>query len=56
MKNMTNNTMYIVKELHAFASNGIAFSGIATNRTANCIQSLIIKHFVSINVFATFLN
>ena len=34
MKNMTNNTMYVVKELHAFASNGIAFSGIATNRTA----------------------
>ena len=26
MKNMTNNTMYIVQELHAFASNGIVFN------------------------------
>ena len=31
MKNMTNNTMYIVQELHAFESNGIAFNGIAFN-------------------------
>ena len=28
MKNMTNNTMYIVQELHAFVFNGIAFHEI----------------------------
>ena len=25
MRNMTNNTMHIVQELHAFVFNGIAF-------------------------------
>ena len=31
MKNMTNNTMYIVQELHAFGFNGIASNEIAFN-------------------------
>ena len=26
MRNLTNNTMYIVQELHAFVFNGIAFT------------------------------
>ena len=26
MRNMTNNTMYIVQELHTFVFNGIAFT------------------------------
>ena len=39
MKNMANNTMYNVQELHDFvfnkvSSNGIVFSGIAFNRNA----------------------
>ena len=31
MKNMINNTMYTVQELHAYASNGIAFIIIVLN-------------------------
>ena len=34
IKNITNKTMYIVQELHAFIFNGIAFNGIASNGTA----------------------
>ena len=30
MKDMTNNTMYIVQELYAFASSEITFIGIAS--------------------------
>ena len=29
IKNMTNNTMYIIQELHAFVFYGTAFNGIA---------------------------
>ena len=29
MKNMANNIIYIVQELHAFVVNGIAFNEIA---------------------------
>ena len=31
MKNMTNNTMYILQELHAFLSNEIAFNEVLFN-------------------------
>ena len=31
MKNMKNNTMYILQELHAFLSNEIAFNEVLFN-------------------------
>ena len=49
-KNKANNTMYIVEELNFFIN--IQWNCIQWN----CIQSLIIKHFISINIFTTLFN
>ena len=35
MKTMTNNTLYIVKELHAFVFNAIAFNESKFNEVAS---------------------
>ena len=35
LKNLTNNTLYTVQELHAFLFNGIPFNGISFNEIAS---------------------
>ena len=60
MKNMTNNTMYIVQELHAFglngiASNEIAFNEVVFNRIAFKVSLLSIS-FTSIILLHSLTN
>ena len=38
MKNMTNNIMYTVQELHAFVFNEIASNGTPSNGTASTVS------------------